>query len=151
MDIGVDYGEFKGRLHVYESGSKQNFKISTLTNHLANMLLQCSQASTGSTTKQLNQSYMFKLCLKKLFKKVCKLQGLKRTSDTQTEVLFLPELLSDVSVARLYKMLELFDDGSAEPLHILTLVTCPKVLSNLTHAKNPVFKRAVIFTLAFSD
>lgn len=42
VDIGVDYGDFHGHLKVFESGSKQYIKISTLTNQLMNMLLACS-------------------------------------------------------------------------------------------------------------
>lgn len=42
VDISLDYGDFRGIVNVFEVGSKQNFKITTLINQVVNMLQTCS-------------------------------------------------------------------------------------------------------------
>jgi hypothetical protein len=73
VDIHVDYGDFKDMLNVFEVGSKQNHKISSLLQQTFRMLEHCSEASMGTSTEQLSKSHLFKICLKRLLKKLCKL------------------------------------------------------------------------------
>jgi hypothetical protein len=49
---------------------------------------------------------MFKICLKRLFKKLCKLQKLKRPSENDDEVVFVPEMLSDYAIENLTLFLQ---------------------------------------------
>jgi hypothetical protein len=106
VDIGLDYGEFKGKLNVFEAGSKQNNKVSTLANQVGQMLLQCGEFTQGGSTECLNRSHLFKMCLKRLFKKLCKLQKLKRPSENDDEVVFVPELLSNYAIENLSLFLQ---------------------------------------------
>ena len=137
---------------MFEAGSKQNYKISTLANQVGQMLLQCSQATQGATTACLNRSHMFKMCLKRLFKKLCKLQKLKRPSQNDEEVIFVPELLSDYAVHGLEMFLQENNDGS-QAIQVVTLFTCPKVVFNLQHKRDleNSIKRTTFYSLAFND
>ena len=73
------------------------------------MLQSCSQATSGFNTMCLNQSHMFKMCLKRLFKKLCKLQKLQNSNSSEVQsVLFFPELISDISVADFEKKIQNF-------------------------------------------
>lgn len=94
----VDYGFFKDVLIVYEIGSKQNQKISTHLYQIASMLKECSQYTLNSGTLQLNKSHMFKVCLKRVLKKLCKLYMYKRNDQEQRGVVFFPELLSEKAI-----------------------------------------------------
>ena len=73
VDIAVDYGRHIDNLHVWEVGSKQNKKISTLLCSTVDMLKRCGEETEGGKTKELNSSHLFKMCLKRLIKKLCKL------------------------------------------------------------------------------
>ena len=129
VDIGLEYGEFKGKLNVFEAGSKQNNKVSTLANQVGQMLLQCSEFTTGGSTECLNRSHLFKICLKRLFKKLCKLQKLKRPTENDDEVVFVPELLSYFAIQNLTLFLQ--ETNSDHPIQVVTLFTCPKVVFDL--------------------
>jgi hypothetical protein len=83
-------------VNLFDSGSKQNGKISTMINQLMTMFQQCLTES--KVTKSLNQSYMFKLCLKKLIKKVCKLSIASQKPDEKCSVIFCAELISKRSI-----------------------------------------------------
>jgi len=72
---------------------------------------------------------MFKMCMKRLFKKLCKLQKLKRTDEHNEEVIFVPELLSSYAVENIELFLQ--EENSENPIQIVTLFTCPKVVFNL--------------------
>lgn len=126
VDISLDYGDFRGIVNVFEVGSKQNFKITTLINQVVNMLQTCSQATSGHNTLLLNKSYMFKMCLKRLFKKLCKLQKLKSSNN---KVIFVPELITDISVADFESVMNSLPSDT-DRIELCTLCTCPKIVNN---------------------
>ena len=141
VDLGVDYGEFKGLVTVWEAGSKQNFKISTLLNHVNSMLANCIISTSDEATIHLNQSHMFKMCLKRLFKKLSKLY---QQSGDKDDVIFMPELISAEALSQFRQKLDKF-----KQVKVCTLVTCPNTISQLKHSVD--FGGSMIYTLGFTD
>lgn len=80
VDIGFDYGDFKGQVNIWDVGSKQNFKISSLLAYVLNVIKKCKESTQDRSTSQLNRSHIFKLCLKRLLKKLCKLYATKNNN-----------------------------------------------------------------------
>ena len=115
------------------------------------MLLQCSEFTQGGSTECLNRSHLFKICLKRLFKKLCKLQKLKRPSENDDEVVFVPELLSDYAIQNLTLFLQ--ESNGDHPIQVVTLFTCPKVVFDLQHKSDleSSIKRTTFYALAFND
>lgn len=89
------------------------------------------------------------MCLKRLFKKLCKLQKLSTSNPNESpSVLFLPELISDISVAEFERKMQKIQQSKVD---VCTLMTSPKVLNYLHRQKNKVTSNFVIHTLVFND
>ena len=88
---------------------------------------------------------MFKMCLKKLFKKLCKLLLMK--SKDQNNVVFLPELVSDEAMRRLDQILV----KPHENVQVLSLFSCPKVLNSLSKIEDERYNKLAFYSLGFND
>ena len=54
VDIGFDYGDFKGQVNIWDVGSKQNFKISSLLAYVLNVIKKCKKLCKLYATKNNN-------------------------------------------------------------------------------------------------
>jgi len=91
------------------------------------LIERCQLATVGENTTVLDQSHLFKTCMKKLYKKLVKL--IQSKSQITGQLVFTPELVTETSYNKMKQTLtDLKLQGS---FRLVTLATCPTIFDRL--------------------